>query len=146
MTFEIVLSRDPARQRLHHPLRALSALYKLQPPFLPKRKSYRSSDRPWVCGAEFVSGVYPICGPWWVSELEHWKVRVCHKRSLWLRLRHQLATTVRTPPTMAGFVSISQGGVVCRPLCCSLCRTQCCMSFMTPPVPPFCASIFTLST
>src|ERR1035438_651462 len=51
MTFEIVLSRDPAGQTLHHPLRALFALYKLQPLFLPKRQSYRSSDRPWVCGS-----------------------------------------------------------------------------------------------
>jgi hypothetical protein len=46
MTFEIVLSRDPAGQTLHHPLPALSAMGKLQPLLLLKRKSYRSSDHP----------------------------------------------------------------------------------------------------
>ena len=38
MAFEIVLSRDPAGLTLHHPLRALSAMGKLQPLLLLKRE------------------------------------------------------------------------------------------------------------
>lgn len=39
-----------------------------------------------------------------------------------------------------------QRGSVFWPLCRDVGTTQCCMSFMAPPLPPFCASIFTLST
>lgn len=69
MAFEIVLSRDPAGLTLHHPLRALSAMGKLQPLLLLKRKSYRSSESSMGLWVEFVPGVYPICGPWWVWKL-----------------------------------------------------------------------------
>ena len=58
-------------------------------------------------------------------------------------LRHQPAT-IRTPHNGGARHQSGRQGVHAASI--PICRTQCCISFMAPPLPPFCASIFTLST